>query len=109
MRIGIVGGLTRSGKQYQRLAEESRHEVEFHCGEIGGHGAADLVALVERIDFLVVVTDVNSHGAVRLARYRAQLRRLPILLLRRCGPGRLRTLLQRLGEDGAHVGDLWPA
>lgn len=105
MRIGIVGGLTRSGKQYHRLAQSSGHEVEFHSGEIGGHGASEIVTLIERVDLLVVVTDVNSHGAVRLARYRAQLRRLPLLLLRRFGLGRFRTLLERLDQDAAAIRD----
>jgi hypothetical protein len=96
MRIGVVGGLERTIKQYQRLADEGGHRIEFHDGHVGGHGAAELEALIERADVVVVVTDVNSHGAVRLARRRSHLHGGHLLLLRRCGLRQFRELLQGL-------------
>ncbi len=55
-----------------------------------------LTDMVERCDLVVIVTDVNSHGAVQLTRRLLRsLGREPVLL-RRCGTGRFATLLNDL-------------
>ena len=68
MHIGLVGGLDRSESQYRQLAERAGHSIEWHTGDLAGRGAGTLEALVERADLVIVVTAVNSHGAVWRAR-----------------------------------------
>src|SRR5689334_9871584 len=72
MRIGWIGGMERSEAAIQRTARQAGHEVEFHRGHVGGRGSIDLRALVERVEFVVIVTDINSHGAVIQAKRLAQ-------------------------------------
>lgn len=94
MRIGIVGGLDRNELSYERLARDHGHEVECHNGRMRGTASAALEGLVERADLVVIVTDINSHNAVRLARrlLRAHPRRS--MLVRKLGLGRFLALLQ---------------
>ncbi len=96
MRIGWVGGRERNETTLERIAEKLGHELEFHSGHVGGRGANDLRALVERSDFLVIVTDVNSHGAVLLAKKMAQRIGRSSLVIRRCGSSRFQALLDAL-------------
>ena len=96
MRIGIVGGVERNEVQYQELAEREGHTVEFHGGHMNARGMASLESLIERSDMVVVITDVNSHGAVQTARKLLRQRERPLVLLRRCGTSRFRELLRDL-------------
>lgn len=96
MRIGWIGGRERNEGQLERIAEDRGHVLEFHSGHVGGRGAGDLRALVERSDFLVIVTDVNSHGAVLLTKKVAQRLGRASLVIRRCGTSRFAALLDAL-------------
>lgn len=96
MRIGWVGGRERNETTLERIAEMRGHALEFHSGYVGGQGANDLRALVERSDFLVIVTDINSHGAVLLAKKMAQRVGRASLVIRRCGSSRFQALLDAL-------------
>lgn len=101
MYIGLVGGLDRSESQYRHLAERAGHSLEWHTGDLAGRGASTLEALVERADLVIVVTAVNSHGAVWRARKLAKLRHKQLLLLARCGVSRFGLLLAELSSPGA--------
>jgi hypothetical protein len=70
MRIGIVGGAEKalSRVRYEELARSRGCAVEFHDGHTDGRGSETLRSLVGRCDVVVIVTRVNSHNAVRLAR-----------------------------------------
>ena len=70
MRIGIVGGAekTLSRVRYEEVARSHGCAVEFHDGHMEGRGTETLRSLVGRCDVVVIVTRVNSHNAVRLAR-----------------------------------------
>ena len=96
MRIGIIGGLERSQPHYERLAAGAGHEALFHDGTMRGRGARTLEHLVDRCDLVVIVTDVNSHLAVQLARRRLREQGRSPLLLRRFGLARFATLLAAL-------------
>lgn len=98
MRIGIVGGLDRSGAALSRMAEARGHELLLHDGGMSSCGARALERLVERADLVVVLTDVNSHGAVRHARQLLRERGRAPLLLRRCGSVRFAALLAALAQ-----------
>jgi hypothetical protein len=98
MHIGLVGGLDRSEAQYRQLAERAGHSIEWHTGDLAGRGAGTLESMIERSDLVVVVTAVNSHGAVWRARKLAKLRRKRLLLLARCGVSRFGALLDELSS-----------
>jgi hypothetical protein len=93
MRIGWIGGRERNETALERIASMSGHTLEFHSGHVGGRGADGIRALVERSDFLVIVTDVNSHGAVLLAKKMAAQVGRASLVIRRCGSARFQALL----------------
>jgi Uncharacterized protein conserved in bacteria (DUF2325) len=96
MLIGIVGGLERDEARYLRLAARAGHSVECHAGHLAGRGAETLASLVQRAELVVIVTDLNSHGAVQLARRLVRERERRMLLVRRCSVSRFATLLEAL-------------
>jgi hypothetical protein len=93
LRIGLVGGVDRTAVLYQRALAAIGCRLEHHTGHMAGRGAVALASLVERVDLLVILTDVNSHNAVIAARRLAVARGVPHHLLRRCSPGRLVALI----------------
>ena len=96
LRIGIVGGLGRAEPMLRKLALQSPHTIEFHCGDVGGRGSASLEAVVQRSELLVVITDLNSHGSVQLSRKLAKARGVPRLVIKRLSLGRFAELLESL-------------
>jgi hypothetical protein len=102
MRIGIVGGVDRTANLLQSVAAQRGHELELHTGVISGSAsAAGLRALVARSELVVVVTDVNSHNAVKAARREARLRNRTLRIVRRLGASQLATLLEGLNQGTA--------
>ena len=96
MRIVIIGGLERAGQHLERMALEAGHEVLFHDGRTGGRGAKTLAQLVDRCQVVVVLTDVNSHGAVQLARRLLRENERAPLLMRRLSIARFAALLEAI-------------
>lgn len=97
MRIGIVGGLDRKARELEGIAHAWGHQLELHSGVVvGAASAAGLRALVVRADLIIVVTEVNSHNGVRLARRHARLAHRPLRLLRRMGVSRFEALMREL-------------
>lgn len=94
MRIGIVGGFDRDEQSYERLARDHGHEVEHHDGDMRGTAPAALARLVERADLVVIVTEVNSHNAVRAARKLLRTSRRPTVLVRKLGSSRFVALME---------------
>ena len=94
MRIGIVGGLDRNARELEEAARAGGHRVETHTGAIGGSvTAASLRALVVRADVVFVLTDVNSHNAVHIARRTARLHGVPLRIVRRLSAAHLAAYL----------------
>lgn len=96
MRIGWIGGLTRNEAQISRMAEWAGHSLEFHSGEMSGSGSDQLRRLVERADFVVLVTEINSHGAVILTKKLCHRLGRGSLVMRSCGTSRFQALLDAL-------------
>jgi hypothetical protein len=96
MRIGWIGGLTRNETQLSRMAEWAGHTLDFHSGEMSGNGADQLRRLIERADFIVLVTEINSHGAVILTKKMCHRLGRGSLVTRSCGTGRFQSLLDAL-------------
>jgi len=96
LRIGIVGGVERSQSHYEQIAARAGHSVAFHPGHMGGRGSGALEDLVRGAGLLIVITDVNSHGAVILARRAARKYGVPLVLQRRFSPARLAAIVAAL-------------
>lgn len=94
MRVGIVGGLDRSEQSYQRAVRAMGHELEHHTGYMRGHASLELERLVDRSDLVVIVTEVNSHGAVQTTRKLLRERSRPAVLVRKLGLSRLVALVE---------------
>lgn len=100
MHIGIVGGLDRNAPGFTSLAHAAGHEVSIHNGVLAGKvSATSLRALVLRSDVVFIVTDVNSHNAVRTARSVAKVHHRPVRIVRRLGIAEFSAYL------GAHLPD----
>lgn len=103
LRIGMVGGVERSEGLFQQAAHSAGYDLEVHSGHTAGRGAVTLASLVNRVDLVVIVTDVNSHNAVVAARKLAVSKGVKHLLVRRCSPSRLINLIQSVETDIAHA------
>lgn len=102
MRIGIVGGLDRSARELENIALARGHQLELHTGVIAGSAsAASLRSLVARVDLVLVLTDINSHNGVRMARRQASISHRPIRLMRRLGAAQFEALVQALEPAAA--------
>jgi hypothetical protein len=99
MRIAIVGGLERHESEIERRAGEHGHAVEFHRGRVGGRHAGELEAMVQRSDLTIIVTQVNSHGAMYLAKRAAGRCGRPALIVRTCSPSSFSTILASLAAS----------
>ena len=94
MNIGLVGGLDRTQRGFEAIAKAHGHQLETHNGNLVGAAATGrLRQLVQRADRVLVVTDVNSHNAVKLTRRLAAQARRPVSLLRRLGQSQFVALL----------------
>jgi len=98
MRIAWIGGLDRNEMQLKRMAAQAGHHLDFHKGDTGGRGAAALRSTVERADLVIILTDVNSHGGVQLARRLCQRLGRGVLVVRRCGASQFQRLLDALAS-----------
>jgi hypothetical protein len=99
MRIGVIGGLDRNVAALQTLAETRGHEVGFHTGVMAGPASsAALRSLVARSELVVVVTEINSHNAVRAARREARLRHRPLKIVRKLGATQFAALLRGVSD-----------
>jgi len=105
VNIGLVGGLDRTQRGLEAIAKARGHHLETHNGNLVGAAATGrLRPLVQRADRVLVVTDVNSHNAVRLTRRLAAQAQRPISLLRRLGRAQFTALLASWGGASASDG-----
>ena len=95
-RIAVIGGLERHEAEIERRAGARGHVVEFHRGRVGGRHAAELEAMVLRCDLAIIVTQVNSHGAMYIAKRAATRYGRPALIVRSGSPSSISTILESL-------------
>jgi hypothetical protein len=101
MRVAVVGGLERHEAEIARRAEGMGHTVEFHRGWVGGRHAHELEAMVSRSEAVIIVTKVNSHGAMHLAKKAASRHSRPAVMTRNCTPSSIRILLDAVSAARA--------
>jgi ethanolamine utilization protein EutP (predicted NTPase) len=104
MRIGIVGGLDRAESLFAQLATAAGHQALFHDGSMTASGVRALLRVLEHADLVLLLTDVNSHGAVRHARQVLREQGRAPVLMRRCGSARFAALLATLETRAQFVG-----
>ena len=105
MQIAVIGGLERHESEIERRAAAFGHTVEFHRGRVGGRHTEELESMVERCELSIIVTQVNSHGAMYIAKKAAGRVARPALITRTCGPSRFSAILESLqpSSRGANV------
>jgi hypothetical protein len=103
MRIAIIGGVERAEQHYERVARAHGHEVDFNPGHIGGRGTHGIAQAIDKADVVILVTDVNSHGAVRFTRAHMRARGRSPILMRGIGISRFEALLTELATPSANV------
>jgi len=100
VRIAVIGGLRRNEAEIERRADAGGHTAEFHTGRVGGRHALELEAIVERCDLAIIVTTVNSHGAMHIAKKIAARHGRRAMIARTCSPSRFSTILGTLPSPG---------
>jgi hypothetical protein len=98
MRIAVIGGRYKNEGQLSRIASAAGYELEFEEGHMRGRGPEAIRTAVARSSLVVIVTDVNSHGAVQMAKKAARQLGRPTLILQNFGAVRLCRLLEALEE-----------
>ncbi|MGD0677287.1 MAG: DUF2325 domain-containing protein [Polyangiaceae bacterium] len=99
--VGFVGGVERIERELHSVAGQVGVDVEVHAGHTRGNGAARLAALIRRTHLVVIITGTNSHNAVLLAKREANRLGIPLRILKSCGVGTARTLLQEFSQEFA--------
>jgi hypothetical protein len=96
MRIAVIGGREKNETELTRIALAAGYELEVHDGHVAGRGADTIRVAVSRADIAVIVSDINSHGAVFIAKRAARQFKKPTLVLRKFSSARLRGLIAAL-------------
>jgi hypothetical protein len=97
VRVAVVGGLERHEAALGRRAEALGHTVEFHRGRMGGRRTEALEAMVSRSELVIIVTQVNSHGAMYVAKRVADRLARRAVVARTCSPSSFHDLLESAG------------
>ena len=100
IRVAVVGGLSRAGREWSRAGEAIGVTLEHHDGRTAGRGSRNIVAAVRRADVVVIITDPNSHAGVAVARRAALSLARPHLLVKHLRPGDLDAFLGTLTARG---------
>ena len=109
VRITFIGGLDRNEQDLITIAARHGHEVELHKGHMQGRGSEKLGAAIARADIVILTTDVNSHGAVQLARRLCQRAGISPLIVRRCGAARFAQICEALRLHEQRSSARWAA
>lgn len=98
LTVAVIGGPDRMTRGFAELAESHGHRLAHHDGSLAGQGRRALRNLVARAHLVVIVTGVNSHAAVLVARDEVRRQGVPSLICRRFGLANLSRLLEAIGR-----------
>jgi len=85
MKVAVIGGLSRAGRQWERAGNDLGVELEQHDGRRTG----TLAAVVRRADLVIAITLPNCHNAVVTARHVATAHGKTFVLVNRLSPSGL--------------------
>jgi hypothetical protein len=108
MNIAIIGGRYKNFTQLTRIAQDEGHHLVIHEGHIQGNGVHEIRREIARADLVVILTSINSHGAMHVAKDWAKQLGTPTLITRNMGAARFRTLLEAV-ERRTELGWPWAA
>ena len=103
MHIGWIGGLESNDSTFERLAAAAGHKLEFHNGDVRGNGFKALCRLVNRSSCVIILTTINSHQGVQLAKRLAHKHNCPSVVMQRCGQSRFRQLLTAIDQHDGKI------
>lgn len=101
-RVAVIGGLSRATNQWEAAGVGLGVEIEHHDGNASGRGAGEIVAAVRRADFVVIITDLNSHNGVGVARQAALASNKRHVLVKRLSPDGLSACLASASGGDQH-------
>lgn len=96
MQIAIIGGREKNEVELNRVAVQAGYELEFHDGHVVGRASSAIRNMIARSDLVVIVTGINGHLAVNLAKAEARSLQKPMLLISRFSSARLKGLIGAL-------------
>jgi len=96
MRIAVIGGRYKNEGQLGRIARARGYDLEFEEGHTNGRGMEGIRKAVARSSLVVIITDVNSHGAVHTAKKAARQLDRPTLIIQNFRAARLSRLIDAL-------------
>lgn len=96
MRIAIIGGREKNQVDLIQIAEAAGYELEFHDGYSSGRGSHVIRNVVSRAELVVIITEINSHSGVFIAKREAQRFKKPTMVIRNFSSARLRGLIAAL-------------
>ena len=108
MRIAIIGGLERHGRRSSGALGRRAATWSSSTGARRGRHAGELETMVQRCDLTIIVTQVNSHGAMHLAKRAAARFGRPALIVRTCGPSSFSAILASLEASSEWASHLHP-
>ena len=97
-RVAFIGGHDRVEREILAFGEELGIGVEVHNGHTGGNGKSRLIALMHRIDHVVLITGTNSHNGVLMAKREAAKVGARVHILKSCGAAAARAFLADLAS-----------
>ena len=98
MHIVVIGGREKNEVELTRIAESGGHTIECHDGGVAGRGIDWIRHAVARASIVVIVTEINSHGAVLAAKKEAHRSKKPTMVISRLSSARLRGLMDAWAE-----------
>jgi hypothetical protein len=98
MHIAIIGGRDKTQVDLTQIAKAAGYELEFHDGHANGRGAHIIRNIVSRAELVVIVTEINSHSGVFIAKREAQRFKKPTMVTRNFSCARLRGLIDALNR-----------
>jgi hypothetical protein len=104
MKIAMIGGRRKNLTLFNKIAAENGHELLSN--ELLGQSMLDVRRSVERADLVVILTDVNSHNAMHVAKQCAKSLGLPTLIIKQLGATRFKVLLQAIHRR-KELGWIW--
>ena len=101
LRVVFVGGAERIERELAQAGRDLGLDVCVHDGKARGKTMERLATLVRGSDVVVLVTGINSHGAVHTAKRAAEKAGARIHILKFCGAKNARAMLAEIAHAGA--------
>lgn len=96
-RVAVIGGLDRMEGTYRQVVENLGGEFEFHCGRVKA-GCQKVRGIVNRSDYVVFITTINSHAALKVTKTFCKKKCKKFITLKQRGVDSLERTLRRASQ-----------